>query len=96
MNKPTIEALKEIARWAICIAAGWVITETLNQITAVPESAVVKIWVFTYALPIRMLLQTALTFAGRAIDKYIFVKNKETMQAKTTLLEATPKGLIWF
>ncbi len=96
MSKPTIEALKEVARWAICIAAGWVITETLNQITAVPESATVKLWVFTYALPVRMVLQTALTYAGRAIDKYIFVKNKEILEAKTTVLDTVPKGLIWF
>lgn len=96
MSKPTTEALKEIARWAICIAAGWLITETLNQITAVPESATVKLWVFTYALPVRMLLQGALTFVGRAIDKYVFVKNKEILEAKTTMLDAVPKGLIWF
>jgi hypothetical protein len=96
MNKPTIEAFKEIARWAIFLLLGWVIAETLKQINLVTETYAMKVWIFTYTIPVRMIVQTLLTLAGRAIDKYIFTKNKEIIEARSSILNAVPKGLLWF
>ena len=75
MKNPKIEGLKEVLRWVILFVGSmvvtWVVTETLKQITAVPEVLNVKVWVFTYAIPFRELFTFALTFAGRYADKYL-------------------------
>ena len=65
------EATKEIGRWVLFFAISWVITATLDQITQVPEFATVKVWVFTYMIPVRLLIQFLLTLAQRAVDKFI-------------------------
>lgn len=93
ISKPTIEAAKEIGRWILSAIVAWIITETLKQIVLVPESANIKIWVFTYAIPVRALFQFALTAAGRALDKYVFTVNKEDPKR---LESETPKGVIPF
>ena len=65
------EALKEASRWLLFFVISWIITETLEQITLVPESAELKVWVFTYVIPVRYLFQFCLTMAGRAADKFV-------------------------
>lgn len=93
MNKPTLETIKEVGRWVVSGLAAWLITETLAQITAVPESQTIHIWVFAYTIPIRTGVQTLLTLAGRAIDKYVFTASKEDPDRKKT---EDPKGVIPF
>ena len=66
-----LEAGKEVLRWVVFFAISWVITETLKQIDLVPEFATVKVWVFTYLLPVRSMVQFGLTFLGRAADKFV-------------------------
>jgi hypothetical protein len=89
MNIPNIEALKEVARWAVFFAIGWVITETLNQLSVIPETYQLHVWELVYTLPIRLWIQVALTFLGRYVDKYIFVKTFNDPTVKT-------KGLLPF
>ncbi len=91
MNKPTLEALKEVARWLAAGAIAWFLSETITQIALVPEYSVVNVWVFTYLIPVRALIQFALTLAGRAVDKYLFIKSKEDPKR---LESEPPVGLI--
>lgn len=84
MNKQAlIEALKEICRWTILFVISWVITETLKQMNLVPEFANIRVWVFTYLIPIRSVLQFGLTFIGRAVDKYMFEDSKQDFNKVT-------------
>lgn len=71
MKNPTIEAAKEIGRWVVLFALSWVITETVNQLVRVPEFAQLNVWVFTYMIPVRLLLQVGLTTVGRVLDRLI-------------------------
>ena len=83
MKNPKLEGLKEVLRWVILFAGSmvisWFITETLKQITAVPEVFNLKIWVFTYALPVRELFTFGLTFLGRYADKYLHEVSKQNL-----------------
>lgn len=65
------ESLKEVLRWVVLFVFSWVITETLKQIVAIPEYANVRVWVFVYSIPVRMMFQFLLTGAGRWIDRAI-------------------------
>lgn len=65
------EATKEAARWIVSLVVGWFLTETLKQIDLVPEFAQVQLWVFTYMIPVRFVVQTTLTLATRMVDKFI-------------------------
>lgn len=97
--KPYIEGLKEIARWLLLFIASWIITETLNQLGAVPEKATVKIWVFNYIIPIRLLVNTLLTFLGRFIDKSLHEIGKakeEKGTVKKPITSALTGGLTRF
>lgn len=75
-KNPTIEGIKEIGRWAVCVGTAWVIVQMLAQITVVPESVPLKVWEFVFAIPLRTLVQGALTFLGRWIDKFVFTKSQ--------------------
>lgn len=70
-RKAIIEAAKEGGRWVVFLAISWLITETLAQINLVPATADIKVWVFTYSIPVRLMLQFTLTIAGRVADKYV-------------------------
>lgn len=95
MKNPKIEGLKEVMRWVVLFAGSlvisWIITETLKQITNVPEVFNLKVWVFTYAIPVRELFTFGLTFAGRYVDKYLHEASKGF-----TLDGSKPKGLLPF
>lgn len=95
MKNPNFEAAKEIARWVVFFVVSWLITETLKQVSLVPETAAFKVWVFAYVIPVRMLLTSALTLAGRYVDKYLWVKNNQEDKLKTTL-SGPAKGLLPF
>ena len=86
---PSLEGLKEVARWGVLFAISWFITETLKQLNVVPEFYNLKFWEFSYLLPLRYSLQLGLTFAGRFVDKYLFEKTKQDNSTET-------KGLLWF
>lgn len=75
MNNPNIESLKEVGRYALFFVVSWFITATLAQINLIPESYNAKIADFTYAIPIRFVVQFGLTGILRYIDKYLFVNN---------------------
>lgn len=93
MYKPNLEALKEIGRWLVLFIVSWIIAETLKQVANVPEWYTVKVWVFTYAVPVRTLFTFGLTLAGRYVDKYLHEKAK----LKKSVLEAPkPNGLLPF
>jgi len=98
MKNPNMEGLKEVLRWVVLFVGSmvltWVITETLKQITAVPETLNVKVWVFTYAIPFRELFTFALTFVGRYLDKYLHEASKQTKGY--AIGSATPKGILPF
>lgn len=68
-TEPQIKAGKEIARLVIFLVASDVATQLLNQAVNVPDSLQVKLWVFTYSIPARMLFVTLLTLGLRYIDK---------------------------
>lgn len=71
MKNPTLEALKEIGRWLFFFAVSWFITETLKQAVAIPETYALNVWVFTYAIPVRLLFQFVLTGLGRFADRWV-------------------------
>lgn len=74
--KPYVEGLKEVARWVVLFVVSWLITETLSQMGAVPEFATVKLWVFNYVIPVRLLVNFLLTMLGRFIDKALYTAGK--------------------
>lgn len=81
MPTPTKEGLKELGRWvalyAVSFVASWFIAETLSQVILVPEFFTVKLWVFSYLIPIRQLFTLGLTFLGRFVDKYLHELGKQ-------------------
>lgn len=93
LSKPTIESVKEVGRWLVSAVVAWIITQTLAQMDLVPEFYKLNVWVFTYTIPIRATFAFALTAAGRAIDKYVFVKSKEDPKRPD---EVEPTGVIPF
>lgn len=76
-NTPFWEGVKEVSRWAFFFVVSWIVTETLKQLSVVPEFATVQIWVFSYEVPVRMTLQVLLTSLGRFSDKFIFTSSKQ-------------------
>lgn len=98
MKNPNTEGLKEVARWIVLFlvssVVSWFIAETLKQITQVPEVFNLKLWVFTYAIPVRSLFTYGLTFAGRWLDKYLHESSKQTKGY--AIGSATPKGILPF
>lgn len=70
-TKALIETLKEAGRWILLFVVSWIITETLAQIDLVPESQSVQVWVFTYVIPVRLLVHFGLTALARLVDKYL-------------------------
>lgn len=77
MNKsPFYEAMKEVLRWVACVVLGWIVAATIAQISKVPEFATFNVYVFSYDVPIRLGLHTALTVLARFLDKFIFEYQK--------------------
>jgi len=92
MSKPNIEATKEILRWVVFFIVSWFISETMKQLNLIPEYYKLKIYVFTYLIPIRSIFAFFLTMIGRYADKYLHEKNKE----KGYISEAKPMGILPF
>ena len=70
------EALKEVGRWILLFIGAWIATTLLAQVNLVPEMASFKVWVFTFAIPVREVFIFVLTFLGRLIDKWQHEKGK--------------------
>lgn len=89
-----IEALKETAlsilRWVVLFVVSWLITQTLTQINLVPESQEIRVWVFSYLIPVRLLFQLGLTFVGKMVDEYLHELGKEKNS------DSLKKGLVRF
>lgn len=68
--------MKEVGRWVFFGVAAWFIAETLNQSGAIPEIYSLKLWVFTYAIPVRGLFVVALTVLQRIVDRLVHESNK--------------------
>jgi hypothetical protein len=81
-NTPFGEGVKETGRWLLLFLVSWIITETLNQANLIPESATLKVWVFSYVIPIRTAVVFALTLVGRFADKWIHEIGKATDNLK--------------
>lgn len=99
INKPRLEAVKEVLRYVILFVVSWIITETLKQISLVPTLYEVRFWVFVYAIPVQALLTFLLVLVGRYIDKYKFTKSKQELEDLPKHLleqEGEPKGILPF
>ena len=79
---PFWEGVKEAGRWLALFLVSWIITETLKQATAIPETATIKIWVFAYLVPVRTAITLGLTLLGRFIDKWLHEIGKATYNLK--------------
>jgi hypothetical protein len=74
---PQWEAFKSIVRLIIFLVVSDITVQLLNQAVKVPESLVVKVWVFDYVIPARMLFTTAFTFLLSYLDKLKHLNFKE-------------------
>lgn len=77
-TEPQLEAAKEIARLVVFLVASDVATQLLNQAVNVPDSLQIKLWIFTYSIPARMLFVTLLTLGLRFLDKLKHENFKES------------------
>lgn len=94
MSNANIEAIKEVLRWVIFFVGSWIVSELLRQIDLVPESWLLKIYVFTFMIPARSLFVFGLTMAARYIDKYLHVNSKEDKAYQ--IGQTPPSGLLPF
>jgi len=74
---PQWEAFKSIVRLVIFVVVSDILVQLLNQAIKVPESLMVKLWVFDYTIPARMLFTTGLTFVLSYVDKLKHLKFKD-------------------
>jgi len=81
-NTPFWEGVKESGRWLALFLVSWMITETLSQATAIPESVSIQAWVFAYTIPVRTAVVLGLTLLGRFIDKWLHEAGKATNNSK--------------
>lgn len=86
--KAMSEGLKEVARWIVLFILSWLITETIAQLELVPEFYTLKVWVFTYLIPVRLAFNLGLTLLGRFVDKWLHefgkLSGKETLKGGLT------------
>ena len=76
MSKANIEALKEIARWLVITIFAWIISEIIRQGNLIIDFYQVKIYTFTFLIPIRSVFILGLTILGRYLDKLKHEKMK--------------------
>jgi hypothetical protein len=79
---PFLEGVKESGRWILLFVISWLITETLNQASLIPETATIKLWIFSYIVPARTVAVFGLTLLGRFIDKWLHEIGKATDNLK--------------
>ena len=76
MNQAQLEGLKEVGRWLLLLVGSFVVTQLLSQAMAVPESYLLKVWVFVFDIPVRLVFVFVLTSLGRFVDKWQHEKAK--------------------
>lgn len=89
MYSPNLEAVKEVARWCILAVAAFIFSALVDQIKLVPEFVNLKLWVFTFTLPVQAIVWFVATNALRYIDKLKFMRSKLDKNTETS-------GLLWF
>lgn len=92
--KPFVETALEVLRWVVLFVVSWILTETISQLGNVPESSTVTVWVFSYVIPVRLMINGVLAVALRIVDKLRF----ELQKAQVTKGDPMPayKGLTGF
>ena len=75
LNDPKIERIKDILRIGIFFIIAWIISETLKQANLIPEFYTLKIWVFSYLIPIRDIFIAVLGAVLTYIDRVKFLKD---------------------
>lgn len=63
------EALKSTIRWVIFLTASDIVTQLMAQVSLIPNTISIKVWVLTYTIPLRFLFSTGLTLSLHYIDK---------------------------
>ena len=75
LNDPKLSRIKDILRALIFFILSWFINETLKQAGVVPEFWVLKLWVFVYSIPLRLLFTALLGAALSYLDRVKFLKD---------------------
>lgn len=73
-----LEWSKEAFRWTLLFVGAWFVGETIKQVGLIPEYFTLKLWVFSYLLPIRAIFILGLTVLSRFIDKFLHAKDVST------------------
>ena len=89
MSNANIEALKSTLRWVVLFVGSFIISELIRQADLIPESWLLKIFIFTFAIPVRTLFIFGLTLIGGYVDKYLHEVKKES---KAYPVGMTPAG----
>jgi len=75
MNDHKIERIKDIIRIISFFIIAWIISETLKQASLIPEFYTLKIWVFSYLIPIRNIFIAVLGAILTYIDRVKYLKD---------------------
>lgn len=74
-DSPHAESIKSVLRLIVISVVSGIITQMLAQLNLVPESQYMKVFVFTFTIPLRSTLFLILTAAGKYVDKLLFEVN---------------------
>jgi len=96
ISKNKLEAVKEIARWIILFILSWIVTQVLAQINVLPELLNIKIWLFSFIIPLQNLVTFLLTLVGRYLDKLVYLNSKDLTSAFDLEVSQKAKGLLPF
>lgn len=77
MSKINWEAIKSALRLLSFAAISWVITEIVRQADLIPASWNVKVYVFTFLVPVRSLIVLGLMAFQQWLDKFLHEKKNE-------------------
>lgn len=96
ISKNKLEAVKEIARWIILFILSWIVTQVLAQIKVLPELLNIKVWLFSFIIPLQSLVTFLLTLVGRYLDKLVYLNSKDLTSAFDLEVSQKAKGLLPF
>lgn len=78
MTEVTKESIKTATRFVAIFIVGWVLSETLKQVSVFPEFATVNLWDLKYMIPVRYPISVLLSGAIAFLDRYKFMVDKYT------------------
>lgn len=87
------DVIKTGLRFVIVAVTSWFVTQLLAQITVIPETRNVHVWEFVFAVPVRLLVQSFLTFLLAALDRMKFVRDRDL---ESMGVPATWRGVVPF